>query len=182
MISYLRGFRRSLSRKRALDQDLEDEIRSQDADVDTNVAIDGIETMEQIVCAESRFRTGLPVVFALPALFVASLGLYGGMSDSVSQKTRESGIRMAIGGSRGAIVQLVLVRAAKLVAIGICAGLVGALLRARPIASLLYGITPFDILTLASGSLLLASVALAASCGPGVRGANANPMDSLRCE
>jgi len=104
------------------------------------------------------------------------------MSYSVSQRTREFGIRMAIGGSRGAVVQLVLVRAARLAAIGICAGLAGALLLARLIASLLYGITPFDPLTLASVSILLASVALAASCGPAVRGAKANPMDSLRCE
>jgi len=78
--------------------------------------------------------------------------------------------------------QLVLVRAAKLVAIAICAGLAGALLLARQITSLVYGITPFDILTLASASILSATVALAASCAPAVRGANANPMDSLRCE
>jgi putative ABC transport system permease protein len=130
--------------------------------------------MKQIVygsVAESRFRTALLLVFALLALFVASVGLYGVMSYSVSERTREFGVRMAIGASRGAIVQLVLVRAAKLVAIRVCAGLAGALLLARLIASLLYGITPFDMLTLASVSILLSTVALAASCGPALRGA-----------
>jgi putative ABC transport system permease protein len=160
-------------------------LRTAVSDIDINVAIDRIETMKQIVygsVAESRFRTALLVIFALLALFVAAVGLYGVVSYSVSQRTCEFGIRMAISASRSAIVQLVLVRAAKLVAIGICAGLAGALLLARLIASLLYGITPFDIFTLASVSILLATVALAASCAPALRGANATPMDSLRCE
>jgi putative ABC transport system permease protein len=128
-------------------------LRKAVLDVDVNGAIDRIATMKQIVygsVAESRFRTALLVVFALLALFVASVGLYGVMSYSVSQRTREFGVRMAIGASRGAIVQLVLVRAAKLVAIGISAGLAGAFLLVRLIASLLYGITPFDMLTLVS--------------------------------
>lgn len=99
-------------------------------------------------------------------------GISGVMSYSVSQRTREFGIRMAIGARRSAILRLVLVRAAKLVAIGVCAGLGGALLLARLIASLLYGITPVDVLTPASVSILLATVALAATCGPAVRGAN----------
>lgn len=82
------------------------------------------------------------LIFALLALFVASIGLYGVMSYVVSRRIREFGIRMAVGATRGAVLRLVLGQAAKLVGVGICLGLVGAMLLTRWIASLLYGITP----------------------------------------
>jgi ABC-type antimicrobial peptide transport system permease subunit len=132
--------------------------------------------------AQSRFRTTVLILFALLALFVASIGLYGVMSYLVSQRTREFAIRMAVGASRRAVLQLVLGQAAKLVGIGICLGLAGAALLARLIASLLFGVTPFDSATLASVSVLLALVALAASYIPARRAAKADPMDSLRYE
>jgi putative ABC transport system permease protein len=160
-------------------------LRTAVSEVDANVPMDQIETMNQIVygsVAQSRFRTAMVVMFALLALFVAAIGLYGVMSYSVSQRTREFGIRMAVGASRGAILRAVLAKAAKLVSIGICLGLAGAVLLARLIASLLYGVTPFDVFTLASVSILLAVVALVASYVPALRGANVNPMDSLRYE
>jgi putative ABC transport system permease protein len=147
--------------------------------------MDQIETMNQIVygsVGQSRFRAAVLVMFAVLALFVAAIGLYGVMSYSVGQRTREFGIRMAVGASRGAILRAVLEQAAKLVGMGICLGLAGAMLLARLIASLLYGVTPFDLFTLASVSILLAVVALVASYVPARRGANVNPMDSLRYE
>jgi ABC-type antimicrobial peptide transport system permease subunit len=82
------------------------------------------------------------------------------------QKTREFGIRMAVGATPGAIFRVVLGTAAKLVSIGICLGLVGAVLLARGIASLLYGVELFDVPTLASVSVLLATAALLASFVP----------------
>ena len=100
----------------------------------------------------------------------------------MSQRTREFGIRIAVGASSGALLRLVLGQAAKLVSIGVCLGLVGAILLARSIASLLYGITPFDTATFASGSLLLAIVALLASYIPARRAASVDPMVALRYE
>jgi putative ABC transport system permease protein len=160
-------------------------LRKAVSEVDANVPMDQIETMTQIVygsVAQSRFRTAMSVMFALLALFVAAIGLYGVMSYSVSQRTREFGIRLALGASRGAILRAVLAKAVKLVSIGICLGLAGAVLLTRLIASLLYGVTPFDLFTLAIVSLLLAVVALVASYVPALRGANVNPMDCLRYE
>ncbi len=160
-------------------------LRKALSDVDANVPLDQIETMKQIVSvsvAQSRFKTAVLLMFALLALFVASIGLYGAMSYLVSQRIREFGIRMAVGASSGAVLRLVLGQAAKLVGIGICLGFVGATLLARLIASLLYGITPFDAGTLASVSVLLAVVALLASYIPAQGAAKADPMESLRYE
>ena len=160
-------------------------LRMAVSDIDVNVPIDQIETMKEIVygsVSQSRFRTAMLVMFALLAVFVASIGLYGVLSYSVTQRTREFGIRMAIGASRGAILRLVLSKATKLIGVGICLGLSAALLLTRLIASLLYAISPFDIATLAGVSILLAIVGLLASYVPAVRGARVNPMDSIRYE
>jgi putative ABC transport system permease protein len=160
-------------------------LRNAVSEVDANVPLDHIETMKQIVSVsvgQSRFRTAVLLIFALLALFVASIGLYGVMSYLVSRRIREFGIRMAVGATRGAVLRLVLGQAAKLVGVGICLGLVGAMLLTRWIASLLYGITPFDAATFLSVSVLLAVVAFLASYIPAQRAAKADPMDSLRYE
>ena len=160
-------------------------LRKAVAEVDPNVPMDQVETMRQMVygsVGESRFRTAILAIFACLALFVASIGLYGVMSYSVTQRTREFGIRMAVGASRSAILGAVLAKAAKLVGIGLGLGTIGAVLLARLIATLLYGVTPFDIATLVSVSILLALVALIASYVPARRASSINPMDSLRCE
>ena len=160
-------------------------LRKAVSEVDANVPLDHIETMKQIVSVsvgQPRFRTAVLLIFAILALFVASIGLYGVMSYLISQRTREFGIRVAVGASSGALLRLVLGQAAKLVGIGICLGLVGAMLLARSIASLLYGVTPFDAATLASVSLLLAAVALLASYIPARRAASVDPTVALRYE
>lgn len=160
-------------------------LRKAVSEADANVPMDHTETMNQIVSGsvgQSRFRTAMLLMFALLALFVASIGLYGVMSYLVSQRTREFGIRMAVGASRGAVLRLVIGEAAKLVSIGICLGLAGAALLTRLIASLLYGVAPSDATTLVGVSILLAVVALVASYVPAQRAAKADPMDSLRYE
>jgi predicted permease len=160
-------------------------LRRAVSEVDANVPMDQVQTMNQIVygsVAQSSFRTAMLVMFAILALFIASIGLYGVMSYSVSQRTREFGIRMAVGASRGAILRDVLGKAAKLVSIGICLGLAGAVLLARLIASLLYGVSPFDVFNLGGVSMVLAIVALVASYVPARRAANIDPMNSLKYE
>ena len=160
-------------------------LRKAVSNVDPNVPMDHIETMKQLVYGsegESRFRTVVVLLLAFLALFVASIGLYGVMSYSVTQRTREFGIRIAVGASRSAILRSVLAEAGKLVGVGISLGIIGAALLARLISALLYGVTPFDIATLLSVSILLAFVALIASYVPARRASSINPMDSLRYE
>jgi len=160
-------------------------LRKAVSEVDPSVPMDQIETMKQIVSTsvgQPRFRTAVLFVLAFLAVFVASIGLYGVMSYLISQRTREFGIRVAVGASTGALLRLVLGQAVKLVSIGISLGLVGAMVLAKSIASLLYGITPFDTATFASMSLLLALVAFAASYIPARRAASVDPMVALRYE
>jgi putative ABC transport system permease protein len=160
-------------------------LRKAAAEVDPEVPMDQVATMEQLVSGsvgESRFRSTAISLFALLALFVASIGLYGTMSYLVSQRTREFGIRMAVGATRGAVLRQVLRQGAKLAAIGVVIGLAAAALFGRLIASLLYQVKPLDAPTLAGVSILLAAVALLASYIPARRAANADPMDSLRYE
>jgi putative ABC transport system permease protein len=149
------------------------------------VPVDQIETMQQMVSAsvsQSRFRTVVLFVFALLALFVAAIGLYGVMSYLVGQRMPEFGVRMAVGASSGAVLRLVLGNATKLVSIGIGIGLVSAALLTRFISSLLYGVAPFDAATLTGVSVFLAVVALLASYIPAHRAAKTDPIQCLRYE
>jgi putative ABC transport system permease protein len=160
-------------------------VRKALAEVDSEVPMDQVATMEQIVSGsvgESRFRTVVLLLFALLALFVASIGLYGVMSYLVGQRTREFGIRIAMGASRSAVLWQVLRQGAELVLIGLGVGLAAAAVLGRLIKSLLYCVTPLDAATLAGVSILLATVALLASYMPARRAANADPMEALRYE
>ena len=160
-------------------------LRKAISEVGFKVPVDQIETMEQIVSAsvsQSRFRTAVLLVFALLALLVAAIGLYGVMSYVVAQRMPEFGVRVAVGASSGAILRLVLGTAAKLVSIGIGIGLLSAVLLARLMSSLLYVVTPFDAATLAGLSVFLAAVALLASYIPAYRAAKADPIQCLRYE
>jgi putative ABC transport system permease protein len=160
-------------------------LRKVISEVDSTVPVDPVETMKQIVStsvSQSRFRTAVLFVFALLALLVAAIGLYGVMSCLVGQRMPEFGVRMAVGASSGDILRLVLANAAKLVAIGTSIGLLSAALLARLISSLLYGVEPFDATTLAAVSLFLAIVALVASYIPAHRAAKADPNQCLRYE
>jgi len=160
-------------------------LRKAVSELDVSVPMDQIETMKQVVSTsvgEPRFRTAVLLVFAFFAIFVASIGLYGVMSYLIIQRTREFGIRIAVGASRGAVLRLVLRQAAKLVCVGISLGFVGAVLLARSIASLLYRVTAFDAATFAGMSLVLAAVAFCASYIPARRAASVDPMVALRYE
>ncbi len=160
-------------------------LRRAVAEVDPDVPMDQIATMKQVVSGsveQARFRTAVLLMFAFLALFVASIGLYGVMSYSVSQRIREFGIRMAVGATPGAVLWEVLGQSAKLVGIGIGIGLIGVALLGRLITSLLYDVAPSDTATLAGVSVLLAVVALAATYVPAQRAARSDPMASLRHE
>jgi ABC-type lipoprotein release transport system permease subunit len=132
--------------------------------------------------AEPRFQTRVLASFSSIAFLLAIVGIYGVMAYSVTQRTEEIGIRMAIGAERRHIVQMILWRSAALVMGGLAIGLAGAWAATRVLKNFLFEVTPFDPLTFAAVSLLLALVALAACYLPARRAAAIDPLVALRYE
>jgi ABC-type antimicrobial peptide transport system permease subunit len=124
----------------------------------------------------------LATIFGIVALLMASIGLYGVMSYSVSQRTRELGIRLALGASNGSVLKLVLREGSFLVGVGIVIGLGGTILVSRFLESFLYGISSTDPLTFLTIPVVLVLVALLASYLPARRAAKVDPMVALRFE
>jgi putative ABC transport system permease protein len=122
------------------------------------------------------------IIFATTALLLAAVGIYGVMSYAVTRRTRELGIRVALGSSRREIVSLVLRQGMRLAAIGLAGGLVAAVALTRLMAGLLYGVRPADPATLAAVALLLGGIALAACYIPARRAMAVDPVVALRCE
>ncbi|MGH9431439.1 MAG: FtsX-like permease family protein, partial [Terriglobia bacterium] len=147
--------------------------------------VSGVETMEDIVhdsTGSRRFPMLLLSAFAFLALLLAAVGIYGVVAYSVSQRTHEIGIRMALGAQTRDVLGLVLSEGMTLVLTGAGAGVVAALGLTRLMASLLYGVRPTDPLTLAVVSVTLAAVGLLACYVPARRAAQVDPMVALRDE
>jgi putative ABC transport system permease protein len=153
--------------------------------IDKDLPVTHVRTYDELVSqsvAERRFQTLLLGLFASLALILAMVGIYGVISYSVSQRTPEIGIRMALGASRGGILKMVIGRAMLLVAVGIAMGAVGAFALSKYLKSLLFQVKPGDPWTYASLAILLAMVALAASLIPARRATRVDPMIALRYE
>jgi predicted permease len=120
--------------------------------------------------------------FAALALLLGVVGLYGVIAYSVSQRTREIGVRMALGAQRGTVYRLILNEAGRLIAVGIAAGLIGSIVAAILARKLLFGTQAWDVPTLAAVAVLLAVAALVASYIPARRAAKVDPMVALRHE
>ena len=153
--------------------------------VDSNQPVASVQTMDQIVektVAPRRFKMVLLGCFAVLALALGAVGLYGVISYAVTERTHEIGIRMALGARREDVLKLVVVEGAKLTAIGVALGIVSALALTRFLSSLLYGVKPTDPLTFIAVSLILIGVALLASYIPARRATKVDPMVALRCE
>jgi putative ABC transport system permease protein len=160
-------------------------VRNQISALDKDQAVFNIRTMEQALAQSveaRRFSMILLAVFALLALILAAVGIYGVISYSVAQRTREVGIRMALGAKTIDVLNLVLRDGLKLVFVGIVVGLGGALLLTRLMATLLFGVTTTDALTYVTVALGLIIVALFACCIPARRATKVDPLVALRFE
>lgn len=161
------------------------EIRRAVAAIDRELPILQVRTQtEQIqaMFSQERVFAVLTGAFSLLALTLACIGIYGVMAYTVSRRTNEIGIRMALGAEARAVLSMILREATLLVVLGVGAGLAGALLAARLVASLLYGLKPTDPLTFAAAAALLLAVALLAGFGPALRAAHVDPLEALRHE
>ena len=160
-------------------------IKDQIAALDSDQAVSDIATMEENIddsLASQRLTMTLLGVFAGLALILASIGLYGVMALIVTQRTREMGIRFALGASRGDVLRLVLGQGAVLVGIGLAAGLLGAVVASRALRSVLYDVAPLDPAALISALLTLLLVALIACFLPARRASLVDPIEALRME
>jgi putative ABC transport system permease protein len=155
------------------------------AEVEPERPAAGMRTMEEVVydsLGPRRFPMMLLLAFSLLALTLAAVGISGVVSFSVTQRTREIGIRMALGAGRGDVLRLVLRRSMASALGGIALGLLGSFALTRFLANLLFEVKPADPLVLLAVALLLSAVALLASYLPGRRATKIDPMEALRYE
>jgi len=154
-------------------------------DVDPALPVAQIRTLDDVVSASQsrpRFITLVLTSFAGVSLALAAIGIYGVMAYSVAQRTRELGIRIALGAQARALLRLVLGRALLLTAGGVVLGLAGAVALTRFLAAFLFRVEPTDPATFATVALLLAAIALVASLVPAVRATRLDPITALRSE
>jgi putative ABC transport system permease protein len=160
-------------------------IRNDVAELDRSLALFQVRTMEEVIAEnmqDTTLQTFLLSVFAGLALILAAIGLYGVMSYLVLQRTQEIGIRVALGAQSGDVLRLVMGQGAKLSVLGVVIGVCGALVLARLMKALLYGVSANDPLTFIAVAALLVAVALAACFIPARRASRVDPMVALRYE
>ncbi|HEY3770101.1 MAG TPA: FtsX-like permease family protein [Candidatus Angelobacter sp.] len=153
--------------------------------LDSNVPVAEVQTMDDVVFnsnAQPRFYALLLTGFAITALVLAGIGIYGVMSYMVSRRTQEIGIRMTLGARPGAVLRMVIRQGMALVIVGAAAGLAGALLLSRLMSGLLYGVSSNDPATFVIVTAVLIVVALAANYIPARRATRIDPMAALRSE
>jgi len=160
-------------------------VRSIVAKLDPNLPIADVRTFEEVVetsVAPQRFNAILLAVFSGLALLLATTGIYGVLSYSMSRRTSEIGLRVALGASTGSLLRMTIGQGMQPVLVGIVLGGIGAAWLSRYFASLLFGVKPFDLLTYASVATLLLVTAVLACYLPGRRATNIDPSVALRIE
>jgi ABC-type antimicrobial peptide transport system permease subunit len=160
-------------------------IRGAVRGVDASLPILQAATMEEVLAATARPRRFVFVlfqVFAVVALLLAAAGIYGVLAGSVTERTREIGIRSALGASRGGLLKLVVRQGLLLAGTGIVAGVLGAMLLSRFLSGLLFGVGGNDPRTFISVVLLLTAVAALACWAPAWRATRVSPLEALRGE
>lgn len=162
-----------------------DSIRSVVTQMNRDQVVFGAETMDEIISstlATRRYSMLLLAGFAGLALLLAGIGIYGVMSYAVGQRTREIGIRMALGARRGHVLAMVISQGARMLLLGVAAGLVTAFALSHLISRLLFGLSPTDPLTFLAVAAILAVIALLACYVPARRATKIDPTLALRCE
>jgi ABC-type antimicrobial peptide transport system permease subunit len=165
--------------------DLAERVRQELLRIDASLPVVSVTTMEEELgraLAQERLLAMLASGLGLLALLLACLGLYGVMGYDVARRTQELGIRLALGAGARHVVWLVLREAVTLALVGAAFGLGAALVAARFVASLLYGLGPDDPLTLLIAAALLLAVAAVAGYLPARRAAHVDPLEALRSE
>jgi putative ABC transport system permease protein len=160
-------------------------VRREVARLDPELPVTKLRTIQQILdssLAPRRLSMWLLTVFALAALLLAALGIYGVMAYAVARRTREIGIRMALGAQWVNVLGMIMGQGMKLVAAGLALGLAASLALTRLMTSLLYDVKPTDPLTYAAVALLLILIALAANFAPARRAVSVDPTVALRHE
>jgi len=160
-------------------------LRSVVHDIDANQPITAIRSMDENVAqsiSQPRFRTVLLAVFAGIALVLAAVGIFGVMAYSVAQRTRELGLRIALGASRGRVLQLVLVHGVRLTLVGVAIGLAATFLLTRYVSSLLFNVPAYDPMTLVGVVAALIAISLCACYLPARRATLVDPIVALREE
>jgi putative ABC transport system permease protein len=160
-------------------------LRGQIREMDPDLPVVDLTTMEEVVSQsvwQNRLYAILFSAFAVIALLLAAVGIYGVMSYSVTQRTQEIGIRMALGAQLKDVLQLVVKGGLFLSLIGVTIGVAGALALTRLLRTLLFGVTPTDPMTLITVSLMLLLVALLACYIPARRATKVDPLVALRYE
>ncbi|PYL54103.1 MAG: hypothetical protein DMF29_06955 [Verrucomicrobia bacterium] len=162
-----------------------DQVRAQVQAVDQTLPVFGAQTLTQTLSdslAQRRFSMEMIAAFAATALLLAAIGIYGVISFMVTERTQEIGIRLALGAQRQDILAIVLGQGLRLVIAGAAAGLIGAVIIAELMATLLYGVRPTDPLTFVGVAFVFLGVALLACYLPARRAMRVNPMIALRYE
>jgi len=160
-------------------------IRDKMAALDTDATLANMKTMEERLSerqSQPRFRTILLTAFAALSLILAALGIYGVLLQSVVRRTKEIGIRMALGATRESVMRMILGQALRTVMVGLVLGLAATLSLARTLAALLYSVSPANPATLAAVSAILVCVAMLASYLPARRATSIHPLSALRSE
>jgi putative ABC transport system permease protein len=164
---------------------LPSEMRQIVQSFDRNLTVSQVLTMDEAVAtstAQPRFEMLLLSLFGALALVLAAVGIYGVMNYAVSRRTREIGIRMSLGASRGEIFRMIVVRASLQAIIGTAAGVVGAILLSKLMAKLLFGVQPTDPATFVAVTIVLGLTALLATAVPARNAMQIDPMTALRTE
>lgn len=160
-------------------------VRNVVRDLDRDLPVVGMSSMEEVVgrsVARPRFYAFLLAVFSGTALLLAAVGIYGVLSYAVASRTREIGVRIAIGAGRRDVLAMVVGRAARLAAVGLAAGVAAALVLTRLLAGILFGVKPFDPPTYAAACAILFLVAVGAALVPAYRASTIDPVRALRDE
>jgi putative ABC transport system permease protein len=160
-------------------------IRQRIHDLDAGLALANVNTMDQWLsnsAAQPRLNTVLLTAFEGVALLIAAIGIYGVLAYSVNQRTREIGLRMALGATPGSVLQLIVAQGMKVVVVGVVIGLAGGLALGRAVSSLVFGVPVHDPATFSLVAVVLTAVALAACILPARRAARVDPMVALREE